>query len=80
MIGLVQDSRYLRIHFFLQISCYVGYITRNDAYAKYGPNEVLGGMKCTIIALFGISLLTAEESPPLVITPNIPEPVNPERS
>lgn len=40
-------------------------------------NEAIGGMNCTIIALFGISLLTAETPPPLVITSNIPEPANP---
>jgi hypothetical protein len=36
-------------------------------------NVAIGGMNCTIIALFGVNLATAEA---LVITPNIPEPIN----
>ena len=40
-------------------------------------NAAIGGMNCTIIALFGVNLATAEAPPPLVITPNIPEPDNP---
>ncbi|MGC2570705.1 MAG: hypothetical protein WA364_04265 [Candidatus Nitrosopolaris sp.] len=38
-------------------------------------SAAIGGINCTIIVLFGVSLLTAEAPPPL--TPNIPEPANP---
>jgi hypothetical protein len=40
-------------------------------------NVAIGGMNCTIIALFGVNLDTAEGLPPLVMTLNIPEPINP---
>ncbi len=33
-------------------------------------NAAIGGMNCTIIALFGVNLAIAEAPPPLVITPN----------
>ena len=56
--------------------CNVCYATCNDSYAK-PADAAIGGMNCTIIALFGVNLATAEAPPPLVITPNIPEPDNP---
>lgn len=40
-------------------------------------NVAIGGMDCTIIPLFGVNLATAEVLAPLMITPNIPEPINP---
>ena len=57
----------------LQICCYVSYATCNDSYAK-PANAAIGGMNCTIIALFGVNLATAEAPPPLVIPPPRLEP------